>query len=35
MTACQFLPENATGDGHKKLKISWKNLTKFFTNFEN
>jgi len=32
------LSENATGDEHKKLKISWKSLTIFFsflTNFEN
>ena len=36
--AWQFLPENATGDEHKKLKISWKSLTNFLvqlTNFEN
>jgi len=24
-----FLSENATGDKHKKLKISWKSLTNF------
>jgi len=30
MTAWQFLPENGTGDEHKKLKISWKSLTKLF-----
>jgi len=39
MSAWQFLSENATGDEHKKLKISWQSLTKFFsiviTNFEN
>jgi len=26
----QFLLENASGAEHKKLKISWKSLTKFF-----
>jgi len=25
------LSENATGGEHKKLKISWKSLTKFFS----
>ena len=25
------LPENATGDEHKKLKISWNSLTNFFS----
>ena len=25
-----FLSENATGDKHKKLKISWKSLSNFF-----
>jgi len=25
------LPENATGNEHKKLKISWKSLTNFFS----
>ena len=29
-SAWQFLSENATGDEHKKLKNSWKSLTKFF-----
>jgi len=28
-SAWQFLSENATGDEHKQLKISWKGLTIF------
>jgi len=30
MANWQFLLENVTGDEHKKLKINWKSLTKFF-----